>query len=140
MGEKRSTWARLPCSLIQTLARARACYEQLRGGRGSGLYTTAVIMWKKVAFMPIPKQWSCLIRPTWTLEEMDMTIDIWSRVSNFPDFFISRETENLKSQNSREFPGNSRDPRSLFPGKREKLLKFINFPGNGIPGIPGRKL
>jgi len=46
------------------------------------------------------------------------------------------------------FPGNGKFekpkfpgiPGSLFPGKREKSPKFFNFPGNGIPGIPGRKL
>ena len=37
---------------------------------------------------------------------------ILSRVSIFTDFFIYREMENLKSQNSREFPGNFQDPRS----------------------------
>ena len=60
----------------------------------------------------------------------------WCRVSIFPDFLISRKMGNLKSQNSREIHRNSRDPGSLFPGKREQSPKF---PGNGIPGIPRRK-
>ena len=48
-----------------------------------------------------------------------------------------RETGTLKLAS---FPGIPRIPDLSFPGKREKWPKIVNFPGNGIPGIPGSKL
>ena len=41
---------------------------------------------------------------------------------------------------SREFPGIPGIPDLSFPGKRGKWPKIVNFPGNGIPGIPRSKL
>ena len=52
------------------------------------------------------------------------------RVSIFPDFFISQETGNLKSQNSREFPGFL----IFILGKTGKMAKILKFPGKRDPG------